>query len=649
MSTYPHRRLQQASSPAGFAWQPGMKLSILLFAFLCFTHTCIGQWNDSSLNIIPAPKSIQKTNGTFTISSATSIFYDEKEDQPTAVLCRDYIKQLTGLNLPVKQGAVKSNAIVFSSKGLQPTNAIDSEAYRMEIKPASVVVTGKNAGLFYGFQTLIQLIRKTSSTSLHIPCAVIDDAPRFRYRGLHLDVALHMFPVWFVKRYIDLMATYKLNTFHWHLTEDQGWRIEIKKYPELTKSGAWRAQTLIGSAQLNPMGYDSIPHGGFYTQEEVKDMVKYAADRHITVLPEIELPGHCISALVAYPYLGCGDNPGPYKMIESWGIYEDVFCAGKETTFKFLEDVLTEVMELFPSGYIHIGGDEVPKTRWKTCKYCQQRIKDQLLKDEHELQNYFVSRIEKFVNSKGRSIIGWDEILEGGLAPNATVMSWRGEAGGLAAAKMNHDVIMAPNDYIYFDHYQGKPSQEPLGFPGLNSLARVYSYDPQSPTLTPEQQKYIIGTEACLWTEYVSTTAKAEYMLLPRLLAFSEIAWSARDRKNFNDFQELRLPVHLAAIDSLGLVYRVPTAIGANDDQTFQYKGEPFRVELRSPVKGAKIFYNFDDIDPRETDYEYTGPIIIRVPNGEKRILRTIVITPSGKRSNVTRTVFLNSKPSALK
>ncbi len=609
----------------------------------------ISQTTDPNLGIIPAPKSVNVLMGQFAISQKTTIQYENPNDRNTAILFQDFLKEKYQVNLPVTKYSSKKSVstILFTSKGAEN---IVTEGYKLNITPASITLTGKEAGMFYGFQSLIQLFPIEKITNIYIPCAEINDEPRFQYRGMHLDVTLHFFPVSFVKKFINMMAQYKLNTFHWHLTEDQGWRIEIKKYPELTKSGAWRAQTLIGSAQKDdPIGYDNTPHGGFYNQDEIRDVIKYASERHITIIPEIELPGHCISALVAYPDLACGDNPGPFKTIESWGIYEDVFCAGKESTFEFLENVLTEVMELFPSKYIHIGGDEVPKTRWKSCKYCQKRIKDNNLKDEFELQSYFVQRIEKFINSKGRAIIGWDEILEGGLAPNATLMSWRGEKGGIAAAKQNHDVIMAPNDYIYFDHYQAKPEQEPIGFPGFNPLERVYGYNPAPESLTPDQKQHILGAEACVWTEYMATPAKVEYMILPRLLAFSEITWTPLERKSYKNFQEERLPIHLAKLDKTDVIYFVPTAIGADDEKTHHIKNnKDVTITLKSPVVGAKIFYTFNHHSPRETDYLYEKPIVVNVPDGQKRVLKTIVITPSGKRSNVTRTTFLNASPQAL-
>jgi hexosaminidase len=462
---------------------------------------------------------------------------------------------------------------------------------------------------------------------------------------MHLDVGRHMFPLTFIKKYIDLLAQYKLNTFHWHLTEDQGWRIEIKKYPKLTEVGGYRAQTIIGTNnERTPPWFDGIPYGGFYTQEEIKEVVAYAGSKFVTVIPEIEMPGHSLAAMAAYPELGCGDNPGPYKTRELWGISEDVYCAGKETTFTFLEDVLTEVMELFPSTYIHIGGDEAPKSRWHLCPYCQKRMRDNKLRTEEQLQSYFIQRVEKYVNSKGRQIIGWDEILEGGLAPNATVMSWRGTAGGIAAARQNHDVIMTPGTYVYFDHLQGKATQEPLGIGGYLPLQQVYSYDPTPSNLTPQQQSRIIGVQANLWTEYITTPQKVEYMVFPRIYALSEIAWTPLDRKNYIDFSEERVPRHLAKLDKTNTVYRVPVAIGAKDTTMI---GSDFTISLKSPVAGAKIYYTIDGYTPGETEYLYDKPVQLSVPQDQKRILKTIVITPSGKRSAITTTVLSNPLPLA--
>ncbi|HEY0898383.1 MAG TPA: family 20 glycosylhydrolase, partial [Sphingobacteriaceae bacterium] len=476
-----------------------------------------------------------------------------------------------------------------------------------------------------------------------ITCAEIEDEPRYKYRGLHLDVVRHMYPVAFIKKYIDLLSHYKLNTFHWHLTDDQGWRIEIGKYPKLTQVGGYRAQTLIGHYHDRmPQIFDQTPYGGFYTKDEVREVVAYAASRFVNVIPEIEMPGHSLAALTAYPELGCGSEPGPYKVEEKWGIFPDIYCAGKDNTFKFLEDVLTEVMDLFPSQYIHIGGDEAPKNRWKVCKFCQKRIRDNKLKDEHELQSYFIRRIEKFVNSKGRKIIGWNEILEGGLAPNAAVMSWQGTKGGIAAAKMRHEAIMTPGETVYFDHYQGNPVQEPLAIHGLSTLQKVYDYNPTPTDLASEFHKYIIGVQANIWTEYIKSPAKVEYMLLPRLFALSEIAWTPLSRKDFNSFAEQRVAQHLAKLDKTSTNYRVPAAIGAKDTTII---GGQYTLDLKVPVTGAKIYYTIDGYDPRETEILYEKPVRILVPENEKRVIKTFVVTPSGKRSAVTTTIVNNLGP----
>ena len=435
------------------------------------------------------------------------------------------------------------------------------------------------------------------------------------------------------------MAYYKLNNFHWHLTDDQGWRIEIKKYPRLTEIGSQRAQTVIGNYHdRTPQQFDNTLYGGFYTQDQIREVVQYAADRYITVVPEIEMPGHSMATLAAYPELSC--DPGkPYKTYETWGVVKDVYCPS-DKTFDFLEDVLTEVMELFPSKYIHIGGDEVPKDAWKQSAFCQKLIRKLKLKNEEELQSYFIQRIEKFVNSKGRSIIGWDEILEGGLSPNATVMSWRGEAGGIAAARQSHDVIMTPSSGgLYLDHAQSRGG-EPLSIGGYTPLSATYNYNPTPAVLTPDQQKFIMGVQANLWTEYIPTEPKVEYMLYPRLLALSEVAWTPLANKNFKDFSEVRLPGQLAYLDKNNYNYRVPLAINTSQD-TIMF-GSNLNVALKSPVTGAKIYYTIDGFTPGETDIEYHNPMNYNVPQDQYRELKTIVITPTGKRSQVTHTMVYN-------
>ena len=413
---------------------------------------------------------------------------------------------------------------------------LGDEAYVLTVgKKGITIAASGDAGAFYARQSLRQMIPADVITdkkvrTVVLPCCTIKDAPHFGYRGAHLDVCRHFFSVDEVKTYIDILALHKINRFHWHLTEDQGWRIEIKAYPQLTEVGAYRDGTMVGK---NWNTDDGIRYGGFYTQEEVKEVVQYAADRFITVIPEIEIPGHSLAALAAYPQLGCrGDH---YEVAKTWGVFPEVFCPGKEETFKFWETVLTEVMELFPSKYIHIGGDECPKDEWKKCPLCQKRIKEEKLKNEAELQSYVNRRIEAFLNAHGRQIIGWDEILEGGVTPSATIMSWRGTAGGIAAAQAGNKVIMTPNSHCYLDYYQSKEKdKEPLAIGGYLPVEQCYSFDPYN-GLTKEQQPYILGVQGNLWTEYIATFDYAEYMLLPRISALAEVGWSY-DNKDYDDF-----------------------------------------------------------------------------------------------------------------
>jgi len=595
------------------------------------------QDTDPNMGIIPAPVSVKKSAGEFVLSQQTVLLADSTGNKAVAFFT-DYLQNKLMLHNQLKINSTESvhNSIVFTEKG---TENLPDQGYRLTITPQQIIIAGKGAGVFYGIQTLLQLIPADRTASIKIPCAQIEDSPRFGYRGLMLDVCRHFFSVEFVKKTIDLMAYYKLNNFHWHLTDDQGWRIEIKKYPRLTEIGSQRAQTVIGNYHdRTPQQYDNTPYGGFYTQDQIRDVIKYAADRYINVVPEIEMPGHSLAALAAYPELSC-DPSKTYLVGQTWGVIHDVYCPS-EKTFGFLEDVLTEVIDLFPSKFIHIGGDEVPKDAWKQSAFCQHLIKKLKLKNEEGLQSYFIQRIEKFVNSKGRSIIGWDEILEGGLSPNATVMSWRGEDGGIAAARQSHNVIMTPGSGgLYLDHAEGK-TNEPLTIGGYYPLSKTYSYNPIPAVLTPEQQKYVIGVQANLWSEYIGTEAKAEYLLYPRLLALSEVAWTPLAGKNFKDFSETRLPAQLAWLDKNNYEYRVPTAIGAIQD-TIEF-GSQLAVNLKPSVAGAKIYYTIDSYTPRETDLEYHIPVTYNVPQDQYRDLQTIVITPTGKRSQVTHTVMYN-------
>jgi hexosaminidase len=443
------------------------------------------------------------------------------------------------------------------------------ESYRLEVKPATISITAPEAaGLFYGLQTLRQLRFTLGSTPVaeeessggdqghteevwSTRSVKIEDSPRFSYRGLHLDVGRHFFPVDFIKRYIDLMAMYKMNKFHWHLTEDQGWRIEIEKYPRLTETGAYRRETTL-ERNLDPYVGDGIPYGGYYTQEEVREIVAHAETRYITVIPEIEMPGHSVAALAAYPELGCTE--GPFEVSPLWGVHDDIYCPS-EATFAFLEDVLLEVMELFPSEYIHIGGDEAPKTRWEESDLAQEVIRREELADEHELQSYFIRRIETFLQANGRKLIGWDEILEGGLAPEATVMSWRGMRGGIEAARQGHDVIMTPTSHMYFDYYQADPEDEPLAIGGLITLEDVYGFEPVPDSLSWSEGQHILGAQANVWTEYMKTPEYVEYMLFPRLLALSEVVWTPGAQRDWDSFV-LRLPSHYELLDRYDVNYR---------------------------------------------------------------------------------------------
>jgi hexosaminidase len=616
-------------------------LSFCVF-FTFFAGIVNAQDNNPDLGIIPAPVSLKKSSGEFILSQQTTLLADSLTNK-AVVFLTDYLQNKAMLHVQLKanDGSSTTNSIVLTSSG---TDNLPADGYRLTITPQQIIIAGKGAGLFYGIQTLIQLLPMERAAVAKLPCVQIEDYPRFGYRGVMLDVCRHFFSVEFVKKYIDLMAAYKLNNFHWHLTDDQGWRIEIKKYPKLTEVGSQRAQTVIGNYHdRTPQQFDNTPYGGYYTQDQIREVVKYAADRYINVVPEIEMPGHSEAALTAYPELSC-DPSFPYKVSETWGVFHDTYCPS-DKTFSFLQDVLTEVMDLFPSKYIHVGGDEAPKDAWKKSAFCQKLIKKLHLKDEEGLQSYFIQRMEKFVNSKGRSIIGWDEILEGGLSPNATVMSWRGESGGIAAAQQNHNVIMTPGSGgLYIDQLQGKLNLEPLSIGGYDPLSKIYSYNPIPAVLTPDQQKYIIGVQANLWTEYIPTENKAEYMTFPRLIALSEVAWSPLANKNYTDFADTRLPAHLALLDKNNYDYRVPAAIGAKDTILF---APQLNVNLKPSVTGAKVYYTIDGYQPRETDMEYSVPMTYTIPLDQYRELKTIVITPSGKRSEITHAIVYNKTPFA--
>lgn len=520
-----------------------------------------GNMPQNSYSIIPAPVSLVTARGAFRITSNTNVVVSPLNDETSlaAWFLTGMVEKGSSVLLAVETGVKESRGDIFLV--LDTTLNLGTEGYDLEVTKKNVILKAETAaGLFNGIQTIRQLMPPqievaggiTADIDLTIPACFITDKPRFSYRGLHLDVCRHFFPVEEIKKYIDILALHKINKFHWHLTEDQGWRIEIKKYPDLTLVGSKRKETLSGSNRDRPRVYDGIPYEGFYTQEEIREVVRYATERFVTVIPEIEMPGHAMAAIASYPELSC--NGKPVDVATGWGVFDDVFCAGKETTFAFLEDVLDEVMDLFPSEYIHIGGDECPKVRWEKCPYCQKRIKEEGLNDEHELQSYFITRIEKYLNSKGRKIIGWDEILEGGLAPEATVMSWRGIKGGIEAARMDHDVIMTPGTHMYLDHYQSEPEGEPMAIGGYSPLEWVYSYEPVPEELTVEEGKYVLGLQGNVWTEYIPTSEHMEYMAFPRAFAIAETGWTPAMKKDFEDFLA-RFNVLKERYDLMGINY----------------------------------------------------------------------------------------------
>ena len=610
---------------------------------------------DPNMGIIPAPVTITRANGNFVLDKTTVLVNQSIDGAKMADLLNAFIVTKAGFALrETKIPQPNQRAIILTSVG---ADQLPAEGYTIKVTPKQIILTGKGAGLFYAVQSAMQMIPDKVADKITIPAVNINDYPRFAYRGTMLDVSRHFFPISFIKKYIDQLAYYKINTFHWHLTDDQGWRLEIKKYPKLTEIGSSRNGSIIGNYPGN--GNYLTPVKGYYTQEEAKEIVRYAAAKYITVIPEIELPGHASAAIAAYPELSCfpdrdtfisdktpwaGSRKGK-QVQQTWGVFDDIFVPSTNT-FTFLENVLDEVIAIFPSKYIHIGGDEAPKTYWKESPFCQALMKEKGLKDEHELQSYFIQTIEKHVNGKGRSIIGWDEILEGGLAPNATVMSWRGEDGGIAAAQQKHDVIMTPGSMgLYIDHKQSNSPDEPVTIGGFAPYQKIYAYDPIPKVLTADERKYIKGVQANMWTEYIKTPEKAENHAFPRILALSEIAWSPVERKDLKNFSEQRLPVHLARLDKMGINFWVPTPIGQSDKTL---TGGDFTIDLKAPVAGAKIYYSIDLSRPSENAFLYTSPIKIAVPQGEKRVLKTIVIVPSGRRSVVTETVLNNGAPEAI-
>ena len=577
-------------------------LSLALFS-------CKEQAATGNYNVIPLPLEIVEGEGEgFLLNSKTSIVYEGDEVMKrNAEHLSGYIKDLTGLELEVTDSK-KENAIRIAVAEAGD----NSEAYKLTVDKNGVNITGASAaGVFYGIQTLRKSIPAGAGEVL-LPAVTINDSPRFSYRGAHLDVSRHFFTPDSIKRFIDILALHNLNRFHWHITDDQGWRIEIKKYPKLTTVAAERDETVIGR---NSGEYDGKHYGPFfYTQDECREIVAYAAERHITVIPEIDLPGHMQAALAAYPEYGC--TGGPYEVWKMWGVSDNVLCAGNDATLSFIEDVLAEVIEVFPSEYIHIGGDECPKTQWEKCPKCQARIKalgikgDKKHSAEMYLQSFVINHAEKFLNSKGRQIIGWDEILEGGLAPNATVHSWRGVEGGIEAAKQGHDCIMSPTTFMYFDYYQTKyTDDEPLAIGGYVPVEKVYSFEPINDTLSVDIQKHIIGVQANLWSEYIPTFSHVEYMELPRMAALCEVQWCKPENKNFEEFKQRLLPL-IGIYEKYGYNY-AKHILDIEEKFTTDTEKGAIVIEFKT-LDNLPIYYTLDGSEPTEKSALYTAPIEIR-------------------------------------
>ena len=621
------------------------RLVSILLAIL-FLSGCVNKdpQVNSEINIIPKPLQLKINSGQFKLNEHTQIIVNSDNEKVKNVVAY-FVAQLniaTGYSLKTisfsEQNGVE-NSIEFTNNNID--SSLGDEGYTLKSDKNKITITGSPSGLFYGVQTLFQLMpneiygsEKAANIDWTVPSVEIKDKPRFKWRGMHLDASRFMFSVSFIKKYIDYIAMHKMNTFHWHLTDDQGWRVEIKKYPRLTKVGAWRKGTT--SPELNkPDVLDGKPYGGFYTQDEIRDVVKYAEEKFITIVPEIEMPGHSLAALASYPNLSC--TGGPFEVRPNWGVFHDVYCIGNDSVFTFLENVLTEVMELFPSKYIHIGGDEAPKERWEKCPKCQLRIKQEGLKDEYELQSYFTSRIEKFINSKGRQIIGWDEILEGGLAPNAAVMSWRGIEGAISAAKQKHYSVMCPKSHCYFDFYQGNAEEEPKAVRGLITLEKTYSFEPIPQELSKEEQKYILGVQGNVWTEFIKTGDEVEYMAFPRMCALAEVAWSPKEKRSLPGFLN-RLDVHFGRLDELEIDYRWPRLDGAKRKNVFI---DEFKVDFKSKRKNIEIRYTIDGTVPAERSTLFTKPFTV----SESTTINVTEFSSNGKNGSVYKVDYKKQTP----
>ena len=573
--------------------------------------------------VVPQPVEMRSLQGTFTLSGEIQVYTEAKDPEGRAVA--EYLVQCLKDQTRLPAKLVGSDKAMGAQFLLMPARdaALGEEGYQLVVTPMKILLQAPQPhGTFLGVQTIRQLLTPHPSNPLswQLPCVRITDQPRYRWRGMLLDCGRHFMSKDFVKRYIDLLVYHKMNVLHWHLTEDQGWRIEIKKYPRLTEIGAWR-------------GEGDERYGGFYTQKDVKEIVEYAKSRYITVVPEIELPGHSLGALAAYPELSC--TGGPFEVTTRWGVHSEVYCAGNDKVFEFLQDVLSEVIELFPSEFIHIGGDECPKARWKECAKCQARIKAEGLKDEHELQSYFIRRIEKFLNSKGRRLIGWDEILEGGLAPNATVQSWRGMRGAIAAATAGHDVISSPTSHCYLDYAQWRAPDEPTWM-GFIDLKTCYSFEPTPAQLTPEQARHVLGLEGNIWTEH-APQQRVDWQVFPRLCALAEVGWSPKEKRDWKDFQS-RMKTHYQRLDALGVTYFLAPPDCATKDRVFT---DSLEVTLDNPLGRGEVHYTLDGSEPAQGSPQYSQPLKLT----ESTRLKARTILKNGRSSGVAEYYFRKLRP----
>lgn len=617
-----------------------VKLHVLLFSLLIFfILTNCDSKNKADINLVPKPVDLQLKKGNFLIEGDIKFYSSQYNSEVKKLITyfSEYLKKDFNIQIKYIDSAINLNhkkSIVLNIDKSIPL--LGKEGYELEVNNNSINITATNTqGAFYAFQTIFQLIDSKKNNKYFIPNILIKDKPRFEWRGMHLDVARHIFPIEFIKKYIDYLAMQKMNVFHWHLTDDQGWRIEIKKYPFLTEKSAWRED--LGTKDwdyfMGPAIEGKPKYGGFYTQKEIKEVVEYAKERYVTIVPEIGMPGHTRAALDAYPELYCSGAPFKRNHNLAWE-FTDPYCVGNNKTYEFIENVLSEVIELFPSEYIHIGGDEAKKTTWKKCSKCNKLMLNEGIDNAEKLQSFFIKKIEKFLLSKNKKLIGWDEIFEGGLAPEATVMAWRDSKWGVKAAKMGHNVVMAPEEFVYFNFAQDSTGSEPNNFHKALYLDKVYNFEPMPDAIPKEKRHHILGGQGNLWSEYIVTPKDAEHMLFPRLFAMSEVLWSPKENKDYNDFIK-RLGSRLNFLEKKNIAYYIPVPEGLVKDVLF--KNDTI-VKLKNPLQklGAVIKYTTDGSEPVEESSVYKNEILIN----STLVLKARLFLPNGNYSNTVTSFY---------